>query len=90
MLMLNIHTIYIETDSKRPDGKPTQAVHNFKTDFKINRKSRRLTSSAESGQGLVAESCRYKGKEIPTLFEIDGGRDSVVGIETRYELDEPG
>jgi hypothetical protein len=66
MLKLNIHTIYLGTASKRPDGKPILAVHNFKTDFKINRKSRRLSSSAGSGQGLEAESCRYMGKEIPT------------------------
>ena len=66
--MLSIHTIYIGTENKRTDGKPIPAVHNFKTDFKINRKSRRLSSSAGSGQGLVAESCRYTGKEIPTHF----------------------
>jgi hypothetical protein len=64
--MLNIHTVYLGTESKRTDGKPTPTVHNFKTDFKINRKSGVRSSSAGSGQSLVAEFCRYKGKEIPT------------------------
>lgn len=64
MVMLRIHTICIGTENKRPDGKPFPPVHNFKTDFKIHRKSRRLSSSAGSGQGLVAESCRYTGKEF--------------------------
>jgi hypothetical protein len=42
MMIVNIHTLYIGTESKRPDGNPIPAAHNFKTDFKIDRKSRRL------------------------------------------------
>jgi hypothetical protein len=39
MQIVNIHIIYMGTESKRPDGKPIPAVHNFKTDLNIHRES---------------------------------------------------